>query len=205
MKIRQNLHWLPYFGILAFLALYFYASALYPGGTQFDHSTLGYSQLGNFWCDLLDEVTYSGSKNPGRPYALTATIVLPTTLTVFWFFVPALFSWPDWQRWAVRALGCTSMVLAVFIFTPAHDYVINLASLMGFAAFTAVQIGLIRNKEFLLLASASVAILFGLTHFFMWRTGFRLDQMPIVQKFAFLSFFIWIGLTTRRMQEALRV
>ena len=75
--------WLPSIGILIFIGLYFCAASVYPGGTKFDHSAIGYDQFQNFWCDLLDAVTYSGQRNAGRPFALAATVILPLSLSVF--------------------------------------------------------------------------------------------------------------------------
>ena len=77
---------LPVFGIGSFLILYFYAAELYPGGTRIDPASIGFSHLKNFWCDLLDSTSYSGSANPGRPYALIATILLPLSL-ISWHFM----------------------------------------------------------------------------------------------------------------------
>src|SRR5689334_15897645 len=119
--MNRRLASLPYFGIFTFLGLYVYACSLYPGGTKFDQSTLGYSQLGNFWCDLLDTVSYSGKQNPGRPFALAATLILPFSLIFFWYYVPTLFKGAAFKKRVVQVTGCLSMALAIFIFTPVHD------------------------------------------------------------------------------------
>jgi len=82
---------LPLAGIAFFVLIYFYASTLYAGSTRFDHSSTGYDHLFNFWCDLLDPVTYNGLVNPSRPFAAAALVGLILTLISFWYFVAELY------------------------------------------------------------------------------------------------------------------
>ncbi|PIQ21332.1 MAG: hypothetical protein COW65_09725 [Cytophagales bacterium CG18_big_fil_WC_8_21_14_2_50_42_9] len=78
----------PLFGSTLFLLLYFVATLYYPGGSQFDKNTKGFSWAHNYWCNLLNENAINGQPNPARPIALTAMMVLCLTLTVFWYLFP---------------------------------------------------------------------------------------------------------------------
>lgn len=189
----------PYLGMVAFLLLYFYAASLYPGGTKFDPSTKGFSQIGNYWCDLLDSVSYSGKPNPGQPFALVANLILSFTLVIFWWNVPDLFKNPKGKRVFVRATGGLSMLLFAFLFASAHDLVIDLAAPLGFAALITTQAGLLQSKEYKSLGLSGVAILLGLTLFVFWQIGFMQLLLPAIQKAAFASAFAWIAFTNYRL------
>ncbi len=56
---------------------------LYPGGSQVDVNSKGFSWINNYWCNLLNENAISGQHNPGRPIALTGMAVLCFSLSFF--------------------------------------------------------------------------------------------------------------------------
>lgn len=184
--------WLPVAGIGAFIALYFYASSLYPGGTRLNHQIRGYSHLSNYWCDLLDRVSYSGDINRGRPFAVFATIILPLSLVPFWLQVTLLFQNRSVWRPIVRIAGPASMLLSTLVFTANHDLVINIASVLGFVAFMATMLGLAGMKRAALVTLAQVPAGLALANYIMWQAGLFLKAMPMIQKAAYSSFFIWI-------------
>lgn len=190
--MNRKLLIVPVLGIAGFLFLYFYAAYLYPGGTKLDPSSSGYSQIHNYWCDLLDETSYSGRENPGRPFALLGTFILPLSMILFWYFIPNLFVGNSWKDELVRQTGIAAMVLGVFIYTPAHDLIINIAGILFLTAFGVTQFALWQSRHLRLFSLASVAFALALANSIMWRFGILLEFMPIVQKLAFLSFFIWM-------------
>lgn len=184
--------WLPVAGIGAFIALYFYAASIYPGGTRLNHQIRGYSHLSNYWCDLLDKVSYSGAINCGRHFAVIATIILPLSLIPFWLQVTLLFQNHSVWRPIVRIAGPASMLLSIFIFTSNHDLVINIASVLGFVAFMATMLGLAGMKRAALVTLAQVPAGLALANYIMWQAGLFLKAMPMIQKAAYASFFLWI-------------
>jgi hypothetical protein len=202
MLDRRGFALLPNFGIMLFLILYFYAASVYPGGTAFNHATIGYSHLFNFWCDLMDPVTYAGVVNPSRPIALIATVLMPLSFIPVWIFLPNLFKTSDWRNHFVRGAGCVTMMLTACV-PLAHDFIINCAALLGFCALFVTQITLIQSREFKLVMVSAVAIGFALANYLMWRTAFMINLMPMVQKMAFLTFFIWVSVISIRARRIL--
>lgn len=198
--MKRVLMLVPIIGITLSLILYFVAASVYPGGTKFDPKTLGFSHIHNFWCDLLDSTTYSGQVNLSRPFALATTFLLPLTLLPFWYFLPKLFKIKDWRSYFVKTAGGLAMLLSALM-PLAHDQIIIAASVIGFAAFCLSLICLTENKKFLLVGIALIAICFCITNFLMWQTGFLINIMPIVQRLAFLTFFIWVGMTSLELQR----
>jgi hypothetical protein len=196
--VRRAAQLVPIFGIALFVIFYFCAASLYPGGTRLDPSSPGYSHAHNFWCDLLDATSYSGAANRGRPFALTATVVLPLSLIPFWLFVPTLFRASRATCLAVSTTGIASMLIAALL-PIAHDSALN-----GACAFLAVAsatslVCLFQSRELGLLGLAAIALAVSTVNFVMWKTGYRLDVMPMVQKTATLLSLSWILATSVRI------
>ena len=97
--------------------------------------------------------------------------------------------------------GGLAMTIAALL-PLAHDVLIIYSSTLGFTAFATTLFSLFQSKEFKLFFVALISILFCIANFLMWRTGYMLTLMPLVQKLAFLSFFIWIALTVNRYSRA---
>lgn len=151
--LHHRLAWVPLAGVVSFLICYLAAASLYPGGTRADHGTRGYSHLSNYWCDLLDHVSYSGDINAGRPFAVLATIVLPLSLIPLWVQAPLLFPEESSSRRIVRVTGPAAMVTSALVFTSLHDLAINVASVLGFTGFVATMLGLARSHRLALVGS----------------------------------------------------
>jgi hypothetical protein len=183
---------IPILGIAVFVTLYFVAASLYPGGTRADPTTRGYGHFANYWCDLLDRVSYSGLANPGYRYARFATFVLPLSLIPFWLGLPRLFPGREWAARIVAGAGAIAMVVATLVFTAWHDLVIRVAGALGFTAFFAAELALDRTGRRGLALVGLVALAFALANFLMWQNGWLLPAMPTVQKAAYASFFVWV-------------
>ncbi len=199
--MRRNFVLIPNLGILLSVSLYFYAATLYPGGQAFNKAALGYSHINNFWCDLFDQVTYSGLVNPARPYVLLATLILPISLVFFWLSIPKLFKINKYISYFVQVCGCLAMLFMSLIFTKFHNNVLNYAALFGFAALLTTQIALFKSGERKLMIISTLSILLLLANFLMWRAEFELPLMARVQKCAFLSFFIWVWVASIKIHK----
>jgi hypothetical protein len=199
---RVGASWLPVAGVGAFIALYWQAASMYPGGTRAHRESRGYSHLSNYWCDLLDRVSYSGSINHGRPFAVLATIILPVLLVPFWLQVPVLFRHGPGLRRLVQVVGPASMVISTLIFTSLHDFAINVASILGFVAVVATILGLVGKRRAALIGGALLSMILAMTNYLMWQTSIFLWMMPMVQKAAFAAFLTWIIATTCAIRRA---
>ena len=95
---------------LQFIVLTALAMLLYPGGSQADHTSRGYSFFGNFFSDLGLTVTASGARNIPS-FVLFVVALTLAGLGLVWFFVaaPSLF----WQPDAVDRLRKSMRLLAV--------------------------------------------------------------------------------------------
>lgn len=184
--------WLPVAGVVSFVAAYFYAAALYPGGSRLDHRTVGYHHLANYWCDVLDGVTYSGAPNPGRPIALAATVAFPLSLIPLWWALPQLFATQINLGRVVRAGGLATMVASTLIFTPIHDRVIHLASAIGLVTLSALVLALWRTGRAELCRVGLLAAVIGVVNYAFWASGTGGALLPGTQKLAYAAFLIWV-------------
>lgn len=183
----------PIFGILVFAILYVLATFYYPGGSNTDKSTIGFDWLNNYWCDLTGQLAKNGETNSAQPIALTAMIILCSTLTVFWFYVPRLFNNNKFNQ-IIRLAGMSSMAIAVFLFTSFHDTVIHVAGTLGIAAMTGVFIGLYKKNLTKLFGYGVFCLALMLFNYFIYETSFLLSFLPIIQKATFVLFLVWICL-----------
>jgi hypothetical protein len=73
----------PLFGAFLFVFLYFVATLFYPGGSQADKKSIGFSRTDNYWCNLLNENAMNGEHNSAKPLALISMFILCLTLATF--------------------------------------------------------------------------------------------------------------------------
>src|ERR1035437_1353064 len=128
----------PLFGILLFSILYVVATFYYSGGSQADKSTKGFDWLNNYWCDLTDQLAMNGETNSARPIALTAILILLSTLAIFWYYLPHIFQNSKYSQ-IIRYAGITSMTVSIFVFTRSHVTALNIAGIFGIIALIACK------------------------------------------------------------------
>lgn len=137
---------MPLWGIGVFILLYFIAALLYPGGSQVDQFSKGFSWLNNYWCDLLHDKAKNDLNNPAKPFAIIAMIILCISLCVFWYIIPYNLGNKKSTRLVVQYTGVASMITAVFSFTSYHDVVINISSALALVAMIITIHALLKKR-----------------------------------------------------------
>jgi hypothetical protein len=183
----------PIFGTLIFILLYFFATLFYPGGSQVDKNSMGFSWTNNYWCNLLNETAINGQPNPAKPIALTGMFVLCLTFSFFWFIFPKQINISKNLKLTIQVSGILAMTVALFLFTHLnHDLVTNLASSLGAIATIGTFIGLYKTKLFRLFALGLLNILFvGLNNLCYYNKEL-IVYLPVIQKISFATFLIWV-------------
>jgi hypothetical protein len=196
---------LPYLGVAAFITLYFVGAAMYPGGTKLDWNSRGYSHVFNYWCDLLDAVSYSGALNPAQWVALPATIFLPLSLIPLWVRLPVLFRRAHVSGRIVRFAGTVAMLCAALVFTRQHDLLIDVSAAFGGLALALTVVELARARRFRLLGLAVLGLLFAAANWTMWHLrGVFLAATPLTEKIAYATVLLWMVAATRAIRRAAR-
>ncbi len=188
-------------GIVGFGLLYGVAACQYPGGSSFDHMAVGFSWQHNYWCDLLGVTGKNGAYNPARPIALTAMALLCSSLAVFWYLLPVLYGTQTHfiriSQWA----GILAMAIVLFIGSPYHDLVMNVAGSFGGVALMATVLCLYRNRLFGLIVVGGVCLVLIGVNNYVYYTLHYLVFLPIIQKGTFVLFLSWISLVNWKLYK----
>lgn len=183
----------PILGTIIFIVLYFIATLLYPGGSQIDKNSVGFSWTDNYWCNLLNENAINGQPNPAKPIAMTGMFVLCLTLVFFWFLFTKYINLPKKLKLIIQISGTVAMAIASFLFTKInHDLVTNLASTFGIIATVGTFIGLYKARWFSLLMLGFLNIILVALNNYVYYTRELIIFLPVIQKISFATFLIWL-------------
>lgn len=189
MRFQKMGYQLIIAGIILFMLLYVIAAAYYPGGSQQNLHSIGFSWRDNYWCNLLDTMAMNGQFNDAKPIATVALFLLSVTLGLFWYVFPLSVPMPLMVRIVIQISGILSMLVVVFLLSGvAHDGIINAATLLGLIATSGTLYGLyIRRLIFYvgwgLLNFVSVAV-----NAIVYYEKSSLYLLPLIQKFSFVLF-----------------
>jgi hypothetical protein len=183
----------PILGVLIFVLFYFFATRFYPGGSQVDRNSIGFSWTNNYWCNLLNETAINGQLNPAKPIALTGMFILCATLSFFWFIFPTQINISKNLKRTIQVSGILAMTVAFFLFTHLnHDLVTNLATSFGAIATIGTFIGLYKNKLFGLFAFGLLNILLVALNNLCYYNKALIVYLPVIQKISFATFLVWV-------------
>ena len=192
-KAKNILLLTPIFGVLFFAILYFVATLYYPGGSQVDKNSIGFSWTNNYWCNLLNETAINGQPNPAKPIALSGMFVLCLTLSFFWFLFTRHIQIDNKLKLTIKISGTIAVTIAFLLFTNInHQLVTNLASLFGFIATVGTFIGLYKTKWFGLFVFGLVNVLLVGVNNYVYYTKGLIIYLPVIQKISFATFLIWV-------------
>jgi hypothetical protein len=194
MSRSKNIYILiPILGTLLFILLYFFATLLYPGGSQVNKDAVGFSWINNYWCNLLNENAINGQLNPAKPVAITGMFILCLTLAFFWFLFPKEMKVNKNLKLVIQISGALAMTIAFFLFTNInHDLVTNLASVFGLIATAGTYIGLYKARWLILFRFGLINILLVAANSYVYYTKGLIIYLPVIQKISFAVFLIWI-------------
>lgn len=184
---------IPIWGTLIFVVHYLVAAFLYPGGSQLDKNSIGFSWTDNYWCNLLNDFAINGQPNPARPIAMSGMFVLCLALSFFWVQFPNHISVGKFAKLTIQTSGILAMAIALFLFSDIdHDLITNLASFFGLIATTGTFFGLYKNKWYgLFIFGLLIVILVGLNNYVYYSKGL-IVYLPVIQKISFATFLLWI-------------
>jgi hypothetical protein len=193
-KLKNGILLLPLYGIILFACLYIVAAQFYPGGSQADVHTQGFSWLNNYWCNLLNEKAINGQHNPARPIAMVAMVILAPSLGFFWYIFPRQVGFKKGKKRIIQISGIAAMTTGMFLSTAFHDIVINVASLFGIVAMMGTFAGLYKLKWFKLFWFGIFNLLLIMLNNILYHGDGLMTYLPFVQKITFLFVLLWIGL-----------
>ena len=189
-KSAKRILW-PIAGAVLFLFFYWMAIIHYPGGSQADKASHGFSWVHNYWCNLLNETAINGAPNAGRLYALAGMLVLCASLCWFWYCFAIYIPLKKTHRVGMQVSAVSSTGIAFFIFTGLHDIIIIIAALCAMLALAGTLLGLYKMKWWGLFAFGIFNLVMVTVNNILYYGG-DLLYLPVVQKITFGSFLLWI-------------
>lgn len=178
---------------MIYVVLYIIATRYYPGGSQADKNSIGYSWANNYWCNLLYEKGINGKPNAAQPIAMTAMAILCISVSLFWVQFPRFTSLNKSARITIQLSGSMAMAVGFLLFTNFnHDLIINTASILGVIAMTGTFVGLYNNRWKALFGFGLANIGMIILNNIFYHTEGLIVYLPIIQKITFLIFLIWI-------------
>ena len=123
-------------GVVAFTTLTVYAAHIYPGGTQFDPGTRGFSWGANYFCDLFRARGVNGAPYDGAPFAQVGALAI--TVAVLAGFATATYRMSR-HKGTARSLAVAGFfAMVAVVMSPADRF--PLAHLISIAAAGALNL-----------------------------------------------------------------
>jgi hypothetical protein len=198
---------LPIAGFVLFIILYFVAASLYPGGSDADEQSKGFSWQHNYWCELMTPTADNGTVNTSRPVAIGAMIILAASIGLCWYFTAELFTKKEKGRWLISYPGMLSMALLFFLFTGEHDKTINFSGGFGMLALIASLVIIYRRGQYILFGLGIVCVVLCAANNYIYYSTRFFEHLALIQKITFASFigwFIWLTWYQYKYRTALQ-
>jgi len=187
----KHFSYFPSIGIGIFFILYWYASTLYPGGSQESLTTKGFDWVHNYWCDMMGPEAQNGESNPSFSFAMAATFILAFSIAMFSYHFPKhIPSSPFWNKATPICVGI-SMFLALWIFSPFHDIVIIVGSIFGLAMIIGIYKGISKHQLKYHIWASWICFVLLIMNNVLYYGNVRYG-LPLVQKITFAVILIWV-------------
>jgi len=184
--------YIPTICIVLFILLFIYCTTLYPGSSQHDMLSKGFSWQHNYWCDILDEHTYAENPNPARRWGILATLILCIGTGWLFYQFPDRFGGTNTEKWLISGFGIASMLVGSLIFTSLHNQVIAITSGLALVAILTMFYVLFRQQEWPLFYYGVFACVVMLANNYIYYSKNGVEHLPWIQKISLLIVFAWI-------------
>jgi hypothetical protein len=185
---------LPCYGIAAGLALFAWASSLYPGGTGLSPDSVGYSWSRNFISALFAPEALNGMPNPGRPFAVAAMACWCVSLAFSFKWISNQASSPV-QSNIIEIAGIGAAVYAFFVVTPMHNLMVKIGLVFSLTALLTTIVFLFSAKAWKLFAWGLLSLSLSVLSSSLYFAGSTFEFMPAIQKLNVLSVVSWVLFT----------
>ncbi|WP_265199010.1 hypothetical protein [Aureitalea sp. L0-47] len=143
---------------------------------------------------MLDNYAINGKQNTARIYARISLGILCSSILILWLYLPRLFDIKRSVAVLTSAFGVLSMITTGFMVFGGHDVVVRVAGAFGAIALllTFKQLYDAHYRKLFFLGIFSL-ILF-LANYFIYETGLMIENLPLLQKFTFISCMAWFAI-----------
>jgi hypothetical protein len=178
-------------GIIISISLLLAVTFYYPGGSQFDKTSIGYDWKNNYISNLFSEKAVNGSDNLSRIWAIGGMLFLSASFAIFFFEfskkIPAKGS-----AKIIKYFGAIGMLFTFLIVTPLHDTMIAISSTMFLVSIFYITIFVLKSRLHLFKFLCIVCLLVFYFTLYLYGSGNFLTFLPIMQKLTFSTTIILV-------------
>lgn len=178
-------------GIIISMSLILIATIYYPGGSQFDSTSIGYSWANNYISNLFSEKALNGANNTARFWAIGGMFFLSLSLAIFFAEFSKKISSKNAAH-VIKYSGSVGMLFTLLIVTPWHDTMITIASTMFLVSMFYITIFVFKSRLplFKLLCVIYLLVFYGTLY--LYGSGDFREYLPITQKVLFVMTIVLI-------------
>src|SRR6476620_3155788 len=178
-------------GIIISISLLLIATLYYPGGSQFDKTSIGYDWKNNYISNLFSEKAVNGSDNASRFWAIGGMMLLSVTFAIFFIEFSKKIPAKGAAK-VIKYFGIGAMLFTFLIATPLHDKMITIASTLTLISLFYITVFVFKSKLQLLKFLCFAVLLLFYVSLYMYYSCTNLKFLSIMQKLTFASTIILI-------------
>ena len=177
--------------VIAAIILIVIATTYYPGGEQFNKSSIGFSWTKNYLSNLFNQQAVNGANNPGRPWVIAGVFFLALSIALFFYRFSKKVPVKSASN-IIKYVGVSAMLVAVFAVTSYHDIVITIAGTGALLSMFYITVFIFKSKLVGFKIFSVVCLLVFYCTNYLYYTSTRLDLLAIVQKVCLLTIISWM-------------
>lgn len=168
------------------LVLIVIATILYPGGSNINPNSVGFSWQHNFISNLFDEKALNGQMNGGRYWAMAGMLFISIGYGLFFYSFSKRLPSASAAK-VVKYVGLLGVISTFLISTPLHDIMVSVSSTLVLLCLFYITVFVYKSKlHFFKIACTAHMLLFYATMFF-YGAGIFIPYLAIIQKLLFAA------------------
>ncbi|WP_162276845.1 hypothetical protein [Mucilaginibacter pedocola] len=166
------------------------ATLHYPGGSQVDKHSIGYSWGNNYISNLFGPTAINGSDNGARWWAVAGMIFLSAGFATFFVAFSERIPTKGASN-IIKYVGASGMIFTFLIATPLHDAMITVASTMYLISIFYITVFILRSRLHAFKALCIICLAIFSATLYMYGTR-SLTYLPVMQKITFATMILLV-------------
>ncbi|PKL50926.1 MAG: hypothetical protein CVV42_01100 [Candidatus Riflebacteria bacterium HGW-Riflebacteria-2] len=191
----------PALGIAVYFVLFYVAAALYPGGSQADLKSTGYSWIHNYWCELMNPEAMNGQPNPGVGYAIIAMIFAGSAIGVFFYRLPLYCRTTVLRARVIKISAALTGLSGVLLFGDFHNPALLCFSIATLVTLLVALAILLENGRTGFMAAGLLSLILTQINNVMYYLRLGVEHIPWFQKVAITAVLIWVASMNVRLSR----
>lgn len=179
-------HWAT-MGVVIALTLLFIATTQYPGGSQHDEMSAGFSWQHNYLSNLVSPQAVNGTDNTARPWAVGGVLVLCAAMGLCFFRISKKLPSKGGAAAVTKYSGISAMAASALLATPLHDIGVTISGTLLLLALFYITFLLFSTKFHLLKALGVVSMMLLYLSSYVYGSRSYLEFLPTLQKLNLLT------------------